>query len=229
MAFLKFFGIGLLIAFHWICFYEAVKVSNVSVTLACFATTALFTAFIEPLFFRRRIIWIEIVCGLIVVIVLSVIFKIEVKYKTGMILSIMAALIAAIFSVINGMLVQKGDSRTISFYELLSGLIGISIYFLSINKFTPGFFSVSNSDWFCLLIMGVLCTAFTFIISIEIMKEINPYTVNLTVNLESVYGIIFAYLIFGQDEKMTPAFYIGAGIIFSTILLNVFLKKRMRR
>lgn len=221
---IQFSLIGFLIAFHWVCFYHAIKVSNISVCLACFSSTALFTAFVEPIIYKRKLDWIEIVCGLIVLIVLGTIFTIETKYKTGMLLSISAAFIAAIFSVINGTLVRKHNSRIITFYELLTGFIWISIYLLINGDFKLEFFNVSNSDWAFLMILAVIGTAFTFVISIEIMKEISPYTINLAVNLETVYGIILAFFIFGEEEKMTPQFYLGTVIILGTIFLNAVLK-----
>lgn len=224
---LMFFVIGSVIALHWLAFYAAVKI-NISVTMACFSCGAFFSAIIEPFFFKRKHSVIELVMGLVAICGIGFIFSIETRYTEAIILSVLAALGSALFSVINGTLVRKYDSRLISFYELAGGLATLSVYFALTGGFTPQFFNVSLSDWGYLLIFGLVCTAFTFIASVEIMKEISPYTLNLTVNLESVYGIFWAYIIFKKDEQMTTEFYIGASIIFLVVGLNAWLKNRKK-
>lgn len=139
--------------------------------------------------------------GLIAIAGIGFIFSIETKYTDAIILSVLAALGSALFSVINGTLVKKYDSRIISYYELMGGLGTLSLYFALKGGFTADFFNVSLADWGYLLLFGIICTAFTFILSVEIMKEISPYTLNLTVNLESVYGIFWAYIIFKKMSK----------------------------
>lgn len=224
---LMFFGIGVIIALHWLAFYAAVKI-NISVTMACFACGAFFSAIIEPFFFKRKHSAIELLMGLIAIAGIGFIFSIETKYTEAVILSVLAALGSALFSVINGTLVKKYDSRIISLYELTGGLITLSLYFLFTGGFTADFFNVPSADWGYLLIFGLICTAFTFIVSVEIMKDISPYTLNLTVNLESIYGIFWAYIIFGDSERMSYKFYIGAAVIFSVVFLNAWLKNRKK-
>ncbi len=225
---LMFFGIGSVIALHWLAFYAAVKI-NISVTMACFSCGAFFSAIIEPFFFKRKHSITELLMGLIAIAGIGFIFSIETKYTWAIILSILAALGSALFSVINGTLVKKYDSRLISLYELAGGLTTLSIYFMFTGAFTADFFAVSLSNWGYLLIFGLICTAFTFIASVEIMKEISPYTLNLTVNLESIYGIFWAYIIFGDSEHMSTEFYIGAAMIFMVVFLNAWLKNRAKK
>ncbi|MBC7523920.1 MAG: EamA family transporter, partial [Flavobacterium sp.] len=66
---------GLIIALHWFTFFKAIKVSNISITLACLSTGAFFTSLIEPIFFRKKIIWTDIFFGIIVIIGLYFIAK----------------------------------------------------------------------------------------------------------------------------------------------------------
>lgn len=226
---LKFMAIGLLIALHWICFYGAIKTSNVSVTLACFSSGALFTAILEPLFFKKKINRIEIVCGMLVIIAISMIFSFEAKYKTGMLLSVFAALTSAIFTILNAAVVRTSDSRVMSYYELAFGLLGISVFLLLTENFISTFFTISSINWWLLLLFSIVGTAFTFVVSAELLKEISPYTVNLTVNLEVVYGIILAYFIFGEDERMTIGFYVATFIILLVLFANAWLKQKQRR
>jgi drug/metabolite transporter (DMT)-like permease len=221
----KFFGVGLIIALHWVFFYEAIKVSTVSVTLACFSSGTLFASFLEPLLFRRRIVPLEIIFGIIVIAGIYLIFRFESKYGLGIIYSLSAAFLSSLFTVFNGILVRDHDSKIISFYELLGGFTGLTLFLLLSGSFTPEFFNVSPRDWLYLVILALVCTAFAFIVSVEIMKEINPFTVVLTVNLEPIYGIILAYFIFGEEEKMTLGFYIGSIVILATIFTNAAIKK----
>ncbi|TND00212.1 MAG: permease [Bacteroidetes bacterium] len=228
-AFLKFAGVGAIIALHWITFYEAIKVSNVSVALACFSCGALFAAFIEPFFFRRRIRLYEIFFGAIVIVCLWMISNVEAKYTWGILLSIVAAFTSALFGVLNGLLVKKHDAGVISFYELLAGFGIMTIFLLVTGDLEAGKIAMSAADLGWLLTLSLVCTSFTFVTSVSIMKEISPYTLVLTVNLESVYSIILAYFIFGDEEKMSLTFYLCTVVIIATVLANGWFRQRMER
>lgn len=222
-----YFALGLVVALHWISFYGAIKVSNVSVTLACFSTGSLFSAFIEPLFFKRRIRVYEIILGLMVVAALVMIFSVETRYVWGMILGIVAALTSSVFGVFNGLLVRKGHNGSlVSLYEMTGGFIGLSIYVLIARPWEGGLFTMTTNDFGLLLVLGLLCTSVPFLISLHVLKTISPYTVSLTLNLETLYGIVFAYFIFHEDKQLTTLFYIGSAIILSTIFLNGMIKYR---
>jgi drug/metabolite transporter (DMT)-like permease len=220
----KLFGAGAIITIHWLCFYEAIKVSNISVTLACFSSGAFFASFLEPVFFKRKLDWIEVFCGVIAIIAISLIFTIETRYTWGIILGILAALTSSLFAIVNGLLVKDYDSRIISFYEMLAGVVLLTIYLLVTSRLNASVITLSAHDFIYLFLLSSICTAFTLIISVEVMKQISPYTVNLTLNLETVYGILLAFLIFGEDEKMTPSFYLATGIILTTVFLNAGIK-----
>jgi drug/metabolite transporter (DMT)-like permease len=219
-------GIGGVIAFHWFAFYHAIKVSNVSVTLAAFATGTLFTSIIEPIFYKRKVLWYEIVFGLIIIASISIIFKVETRYSWGIIFGMLAALTSSLFTVWNGMLVRQLPSVSITFYELLGGFLFLSLYILFFEGFKEGYFQLSMNDWICLSILAVVGTAFPFIASVNLLKKISPFTITLTVNLETVYGIILAYFIWRKDEQMTITFYIGTLLILGTIVANAIFKAR---
>ncbi|UMB53809.1 DMT family transporter [Lutibacter sp. A64] len=223
---IKFFIGGVLIAIHWIAFFSAIKVSNVSIALVSMSTGALFTSFIEPLFFKRRINITELIFGLIVISGLYIIFNVENDYTLGIIYALIASLLSALFTVINGLFVKQNDGATISFYQLLFGVLFITVYILFSTGFTSEAFTLTTNDIIYLIILSTICTAYAFIISIDIMKYLTPYTVMLTINLEPVYGILLAVLIFGESEKMTPQFYLGAAIIFVTVVINGMLKNK---
>lgn len=223
-----FLFLGLVIALHWLTFFKAIKVSNVSVTLACLSTGAFFTSFLEPILYRRKVIWYEVAFGLVVIGGLYIIFNVEGDYNLGIILALISAFLSALFSVVNGKYAKMYDSTVISFYELLGGVLCITVYLLFTTNFSPDFFILKTSDWLYLLLLSSVCTAYAFIASVKVMKFISPYTVMLTINLEPVYGIILALLIFKDKEKMSSEFYFGAIIILVTVILNGIIKYRLR-
>lgn len=223
---------GIIIALHWLTFFGAIKASNVSITLAVLSTGAFFASLLEPLIYGRKIILYEVLFGLVVIVGLYVIFDVEASYTLGIVLALISAFLSALFSVINGKFVLKHKASAISFYELMFGVLGITIYLAFSGRFTVEFFTVSKHDWIYLVILASVCTAYAFIASIHVMKWISPYTVMLTINMEPVYGIILALIILGDSENMSPQFYYGAGIILLTVIANGIIKitkERKRR
>ncbi|MDT8346419.1 MAG: DMT family transporter [Flavobacteriaceae bacterium] len=227
---------GVIIALHWVTFFAAIKVSNVSVTLAMISTGAFFTALMEPLFMKRKIILYELLFGFIIVLALIYIFQVETQYLSGMLLGISSAILSALFSIINGTLAKAYRPSLISFWELLGGIVVLSLLLLlpDISVFEKlglslqDFWGFQGNDWFWLLILAIICTSYAFIASVKVMRYISPYTVMLTINLEPVYGILLAYLVFGDAEAMTPEFYYGAAIIIVTVIANGILKVRRK-
>jgi drug/metabolite transporter (DMT)-like permease len=216
---------GIIIALHWITFFAAINVSNISITLAMFSTGAFFASLIEPLFFKRKIIGYEILFGLIVIVGIVLITQTELKYILGIVLGISSALFSTLFAVLNGKFVQHYPPSIISFYEFISGVLFMSIFLaFRENGFNVAYFQISSSDWIYLFILASICTAYAFIASVHVMKYITPYTVVLTYNLEPIYGIVLALVLFPESETMRPMFYIGAGLIISTVLLNAVFK-----
>ena len=224
---IKFFLAGIVIALHWITFFAAIKVSNISITLAMFSTGAFFASFIEPIIYKRKIITYEIVFGLIVIAGVFLIMQTELNYILGICLGISSALFSTLFAVMNGKFVAKYNASVISFYEFISGVVFISMFlWISPNGFHSGFFNLSISDWAYLAILASICTAYAFIASVYVMKYITPYSVVLTYNLEPIYGIVLALILFPKSETMSPLFYVGAALIICTVLLNAIFKHK---
>ena len=222
----KFFLTGVVIALHWIFFFKAIKVSNVSVALVTMSTGAFFVSLIEPLFFKRRINKLEIVLGLIVILGLYIIFNFESQYRLGIFYALISSLLSAIFSVLNGLFIKKYAASTISLYQLFFGVVFITAYLFFMNGFSISFFKISKLDWLYLLILSSFCTAYAFIASVKVMKYLSPYTVVLTLNLEPVYAILLALFIFGEKEKMNIEFYFGAFIVLFVVLVNGIIKNK---
>lgn len=229
---IRFFIAGVIIALHWITFFGSIEVSNVSIALAMFSTGAFFTSFIEPIIFKRKIIWYEIVFGIIVIIGVFIITQSEIKYLTGIILGIISAFLSSLFAVINGKFLESNSATVISFYEFLGGVIFITLFILIFEGgFSKKFFVLSKSDYGYLFILASICTAYAFIASVYIMNYISPYSVVLTYNLEPIYGITLALILFPETEKMSAQFYFGAIIIITVVILNGIVKnsKKLKR
>ena len=220
---------GCIIALHWFTFFKAIKVSNVSVTLACLATGSFFTAFLEPLFYKKKIIWYEVFFGLIVFFGLYLIFKFEGNYLEGILLALTSAFLSALFSVINSKFVKSFDATIISFYELSGGVLFFTLLLLLSNSFSSTFFQLSMHDFWYLLILSSVCTAYAFIVSTAVMKYLSPFTVMLTINLEPIYGIVLAILFFKDSEQMKTEFYCGAIVILISVILNSIIKAKKRQ
>jgi drug/metabolite transporter (DMT)-like permease len=242
---------GLVIAVHWLTFFKAIKVSNVSITLACMSTGAFFASLLESVLYGKKVVWYELLMGFIVMIALIIILygdffmpllsgiiqdpssfgKIvssmppaEPGRYWGIALALASAFLSALFALINSKYSTQYNPSVISFWELLGGVLFFSVYLLFSGSFTAEFFAVSASDWIWLFALGSFCTAYAFIASVQVLKYLSPYTVMLTINMEPVYGIILAVIVFSEKEKMSLAFYIGAGIILTTVILNGILK-----
>ncbi len=222
-------GVGLVVAFHWITFFHAVKISNVSVTLGCLASTTLFTSILEPIIVKRRIIWVEVIIGLIIILGLYLIFQFEFRYKWGIITALTSAFLAGLFTVLNKTFITKYNPVAISFYEMGSGFAGITLFLLLSGRFSSGFVAPVPMDWLWLVILGIVCTAYAYVVSIDVMKVLSAYSVVLTINMEPVYGIVMAYFIFKDSEYMSAGFYIGTAVILSAVVLYPFILRKLNK
>lgn len=230
----KLLGNGVLIAFHWYCFFEAIALSNVSIALVFMSTTAFFTSFAEWVVYRKGIDYKELFTGVLVITGISIIvndlnLENHPDYFKAILLALISAFLAAFFSVINSVLVKENDSAIISFYELMGGFWIISILFYINGEIVLEQLSLNSLQLFWLMILGIVCTSFAFLLGVYVMKFIKPYTVNLSVNLEPIYAIIFALLIFKNSEIMNLNFYLGSMIVVGSILLNAFFKKTTKQ
>ena len=218
--------VGFITAAHWATFFEAIKVSNISVTLCCLSSCSFFIALIQPLFLKNKLKFYEIILGLFVVLAIYIIFSFENKFSLGIILSLFSAFFAAIFSVWNAVLIKNNSSLVITLYEMLGGTITMSIYLLIIGEFNVHSIIPYGYDLFYVLVLGIICTALAFLLGTEVLKELSPFTVSISINLEPIYAILLALWFFGESEIMSIEFYIGAAIILSTIIINAFFKAR---
>jgi len=230
--FFKITGVGIIIGLHWILFFAAARVSTASVCLVGIATCSFWTSLIEPLMSSRKVKIYELALGVLVVIGLYIIFSVEVQYIEGLIMAVLAAMLASVFTVLNGKLTHHHNHYVITFYEMMGAFIGsilfIPLYLYYFNTETINFIPI-QWDWIYLVILAGICTVLAFSMSVKIQKVLSAFVVNLTVNLEPIYGIILAFLIFGEEEKMSPGFYIGTGIILLSVLCYPLINRTMKR
>ena len=215
---------GALISLHWITFFKAIKVSNVSITLSVLSLGAFLTSFLEPLFYKRKIILYEVFLGVFVVVGTSLIFKSQYYYIEGIFYALISVFLSVIFGLINGKLIEEASSLVISIYELLGGVILITLILIFAGDFNNTIFDLSKSDLLWLILLGTVCTAYAFVISVDVLKHLSPYSLMISINMEPVYGIILAIIILNESSQLSLEFYIGFILIFLSVILNGIIK-----
>ncbi len=225
---LRLGGIGVIAAAHWITFFAAIKVSNVSVALATLATAALFVSVTAPLITRKKYDWKESLLGLLVIVGISIILSVETRYIMGIVLALISAFLAGLFSTLNSLEIKRHDALNISVYELGSAAIAVFLFLLVTGRVGKEMVVLSGMDWLWIGLLATVATAFAYVVSVEVMKELTPFTVALAINMEPIYSIVLALLIFGEEEKMSTGFYYGAVIIIGALFIDAILKRRAR-
>ena len=219
---------GLIIALHWITFFYAIKISNVSITVSMMSSAAFLTSLIEPLFFKKKILLYELILGILSLFGVSIIFNAEIKYIDGLIVALISSVLVSVFTILNSRIVTNNSSISISFYELFIGfLFSLFYYYLFID--TSLFLEKINyQDLIFLLILGVICTSYAFTKSVDLIKYLKPFTIMMIINMEPVYAILISLLIFGESEYLSINFYIGFIIILISVIMNGFFKYKKK-
>ncbi|MEZ4777446.1 MAG: EamA family transporter [Bacteroidia bacterium] len=226
---LKITGLGVLLSIHWVTFFDGIRFSNVSITLSCLASTAFFTSIFEPLVFKRRIQWREMLLGAIVIVGFVFMFNATGgKYLFGMGISILSAVIVALVGVGNKVLVSKEDPLSITLLEFAGGVLGLTLMLPVYLYFLPETVLIPRTiDLFYLIILALLCTTLAYNLNMYAIRHISAYTSALSINLEPIYAMIMAWLIFREDKELSPGFYAGAAIILLSVFLNAWYEWQM--
>jgi len=222
-------AIGVIIAFHWVCFYGSIKYANVSIALVCLSSAGVMTAFLEPIMTGKKIVINEVVLGLVAVAGIYLIFHFDVQYRTGIMLGVLATLFSVIFSILNKKAILKVEPKTLMFYQLIGGFVVLSLLLPAyLNYFPVKTILPSLSDLVWLIVLSLVCTILAMDLSLQALKKISAFTQNLTLNLEPVYGIILAFVVYQENKELGSSFYIGFILIFSTVIYQMYslLKKR---
>ena len=222
---LKIALVGLIVASHWLTFYYAIQLSTASLGILCLSTTTLHVTWLEPIVMKRKFSWFEFALGSVVIFgIYFVSGDFTPREMKALYIGLTSALCAAMFSVFNGKLVHEVPSTHLSFYELSTGFIGISIFLFCTGKLNGEVFEMTYSDLGWLLFLGILCTSFAFLVTMDIVKRLGAFTVSLSINLEPVYTILLAIFILKEHKLLNTNFYIGSLIIILVVILNGFIK-----
>ena len=221
---LKFIFGGIIVALHWVTFFYAIKISTVSTTLITMSSSAIFVVLIKPFFERKKFEFYELILAIVAIFGFVIIFKSETIYARGIIVALISSFLVALFSVYNSRLIKSYSGGKIAFYELFFAGLFLTLVLFYQGEFSGSFFLLKGSDWLYLLILASVCTAYPFVVATNLLKKMSPFTIVLTNNLEPVYGIVLALLIFGEKELMSSSFYLGAAVIFCSVLMNGFIK-----
>ncbi len=224
-------GVGAIVAMHWVCFYGSIKYANVSVSLTCFSAIGFFTSIFEPVIMKRKIDLFEVFLGLLAIAGIYLIFDFYPQYKTGILFGIISALLASLFPIFNKNLLKNFSAKTVTLYEMTGGLLALSLIIPFYLKFFPAeYYLPSVTDWLWLLVLAWLCTVLSFILQLNALKRVSPFTANLTYNLEPIYGIMLAFIIFHENKYLSSGFYYGLALILLAVILQmVRVWKRSKR
>ncbi len=221
---LKLAAIGFVAALHWVTFYGSIKKANVSVALVCFSAVGFFTALLEPVILRVKIKWMEVLLGLLVLTGISIIFHFDTQYKTGIILGIISALLLAFVMIILSQFVQRMNSETMLTYQLSGGFLALTAFMpLYMKQFPSAYIIPTSSDWGWLLILSWLCSVWAFQLSTTALKRLTAFTVNLTYNLEPVYGIALAFIVYKENRLLSKWFFAGFALIAASLIIHIVL------
>ncbi|MES2773779.1 MAG: DMT family transporter [Bacteroidota bacterium] len=215
-------GVGIFVGLHWLCFFGSVKYSNITIAVVCLSTSGFFSALLEPLIRRTKFKPVDLLLGALCIAGIYIIFHFDTQYKTGILLGILAALLSAVFSILNKKMVTQIDGLTITTYEMLGALILMSciIPFYAAPLATS--FLPVGWDWLWLCILAVVCTVWAFILQLQALKHVSAFTLNLSYNLEPIYGIILAFVFFKENKELSSQFYIGVLLILLSIGLQMW-------
>ncbi|MBV6644069.1 MAG: DMT family transporter [Cyclobacteriaceae bacterium] len=224
--------VGFLIAAHWILFFLAARVSNISICLAGIATCSLWTSLLEPLTSKKKVQPFEVLLSIVAFVGIGVIFRVEFHYMLGMGMAIVSAFLAAWFTVINANLIKRYDHFVLTFYQIGGACVVTALFFpIYSSQMVKGPLDLNPSwmDWVYLLILALLCTVFAYSYSVKLMRRLSAFAVNLSVNLEPVYGILLALLVFGEKEAMSSGFYVGTLLILLSVLAYPIINRAKKR
>lgn len=224
-SFLKIAGVGLFVVLHWMAFYKSIQLSTASLGILCLSTATLHVTWLEPIIMKRKFSWIEFLLGSLVIYgIYFVSSDFDANDKEALIYGLFSALFAALFSVFNAKLAQDTPSYQITFYEMVSALVFLTIVLLFQGNLTAELFKMTLSDFLWLLFLGIMCTSFAFLATIEVVKRLGAFTVSLSINLEPVYTILLAIAILQEDKMLGTHFYIGSAVIVVVVIANAVIK-----
>lgn len=213
--------IGTIQALHWVCFYASIKLANITIALTCLSTTALIAALTEPLIIKKKFDFFEIVLGLFAIAGIIIIYNTHLNFSTGIIVGLLAAVLTVFVSVMNKKIIDQYQPEHITLYQLSGGFLGITILLPLFHLiFQDNWALPLKLDWIWLIFLSWVCTILTFFLYIRSLKKISAFTMNLTLTLEPIYGIILAFVIYHENKFLSKWFYVGFALIILAVLFH---------
>ena len=223
MSLVKIAACGGLLALHWVAFYASIQASNVSIGVACIATSCFFTTLLDPLINRKRISWMEVFISFIAIAGVLLIFSLDVRYRLGIVLGLLSAAIYSLFALVNINVAKDTgeDSATMLLYEIVGGLVLLSLIMPVYARVYPGApITPQGKEYLWLLLLGSVFTVLPFLFQLSALRRVSAFTVNLAYNLEPVYSILFAAVLFGELQEVGPSFWLGVALIIASVLIQ---------
>jgi len=215
--------IGTVQALHWVCFYASLKLANVTIALTCLSTSALIAALIEPLVIKKKFDFFEIVLGLFAIAGILIIYNTHLNFSAGIIIGLVSAVLTVIVSVANKKIIDTYHPEHITLYQLTGGFLGMTVLLpLFQFLFRNNWSAPTPVDWLWLIALSWVCTIFTFFLYIRSLKNISAFTMNLTLTLEPIYGIILAFIIYHENKFLSRWFYLGFALIVLAVLFHTW-------
>lgn len=223
-AVLKSAGCGVLLAFHWVAFYESIQASNVSIGVACIATSCFFTTLFDPLINRHKVSFKDVLISFIAISGILLIFSLDVRYRTGIAWGLLSAAIYSVFAILNVNVARETgeDTSTMLFYELIGGIIILTVCMMFYGTAHQGIPVPGRGDLVSLLVLGSVLTIIPFLLQIHALRKLSAFTVNVTYNLEPIYSIIFAAFLFGETREVGLSFWLGISLVVISVVLQTY-------
>ena len=218
-------GCGAILSLHWVAFYASIQASNVSIGVACIATSCFFTTVLDPLVNRKRLSWAEVFISFIAIAGVLLIFSLDVRYRLGIALGLLSAALYSLFSIVNINVAEKTgeDSATMLLYELMGGVLFLSLLIPVYTKLAPAdSIALNAQDGLWILLLGSVFTILPFLFQLQALRTLSAFTVNLAYNLEPVYSIAFAAIIFGEHREVGLSFWLGISLIVISVLIQTW-------
>lgn len=213
--------IGLLTIIHWLFFYASIKYSNVSVGVVCYSLTSFFTAIFDPIINNKKLVVKELLLSLLTLLGIGLIFHFDATFQLGIGLGVISSAFAALYTLYNVPLAKKYDSKIIIYYQVIGGtivlglLMPLYLYFFPVESLIPG-----TNDIIYLLALSLFCTIGLYVLFAESLKKIPAFTVNLSFNLEPIYAIIMAFILFDEGKEVNLSFYVGLFFVAASVILQ---------
>lgn len=220
---LKIAFTGTLLGLHWLFFYGSIKYSNISVGVVCYALTSFFNAILAPMINKKKLSVQELMLSGLTLCGIGLIFGMDASYRTGIILGVISSVFSALYTIYSERVAQEYESGTILLYQMIGGCIGLGIFMPLFFLITPVTTILpSAADFWWLLVLSAICTVVMYFLITNALKSIPSFTVSLSFNLEPLYTILLAIVIYKEGRELSMPFYIGLLLIVSSLGFQMY-------